>query len=214
MRQGDEAGSSAGEAAAGAGTGWMPAVGRLHEVAGSALGPSWVAARERIAATHEGRVDGPYAVLARQPELAVRVAALEEYFRLASSLPGPERELVTLVTARQAGADFCWAVHEHAGARAEVVESIRSGAGAGLSDREALLIELATALAAEGGLSADLYARAVGELGEPGVVEIVTLVGHYRLVALLLNAFEVPAPASEAPVPEGQGGIGAASRTG
>ena len=43
------------------------------------------------------------------------------------------------------------------------------------------------------------YANAVQRFGEAGVFELIALVGYYSLVSLLLNGFEVPLPAGEAP---------------
>ena len=52
------------------------------------------------------------------------------------------------------------------------------------------------------GISDTTYARARAAFGEPGVIELVSVVGYYCLVclvALVLNAFEVPV---EAGVPD------------
>jgi hypothetical protein len=38
------------------------------------------------------------------------------------------------------------------------------------------------------------YAEAVAELGEPQLIELVALAGHYSLIGLTLGAFEVPQP--------------------
>jgi hypothetical protein len=37
-----------------------------------------------------------------------------------------------------------------------------------------------------------LYARALADLGERQLVEVVALTGHYSLIGLLLNGFAVP----------------------
>ena len=39
------------------------------------------------------------------------------------------------------------------------------------------------------------YRTAVDLLGENGVIELVTIIGYYCLVSVVLNAFEVPLPA-------------------
>jgi 4-carboxymuconolactone decarboxylase len=41
----------------------------------------------------------------------------------------------------------------------------------------------------------DLYRTASAELGVRPLVELVALIGYYTMVALTLNAFEIPAPA-------------------
>jgi hypothetical protein len=48
-------------------------------------------------------------------------------------------------------------------------------------------------------LSADLFARGKAELGDKQMVELVTLVGHYISVGLIITAFDVPTPADASP---------------
>jgi 4-carboxymuconolactone decarboxylase len=52
-------------------------------------------------------------VLLQAPQLADRVRALKDYFRFDGELPGPDRELVILVTAREIEARYAWARHQH-----------------------------------------------------------------------------------------------------
>ena len=41
------------------------------------------------------------------------------------------------------------------------------------------------------------YAETVALLSEPGVVELVMLLGYYTLIAMTLNVFQVPLPAGQ-----------------
>jgi 4-carboxymuconolactone decarboxylase len=153
---------------------------------------------DRIAAVRSG-VRGPYGVLMHVPKLADRVRALEDYFRFDAELPGPDRELVILVAAREMEARYAWARHEHRGheegTRQEAIEAVRTNASIqALTAREQLLIEVTRALLRSRRLPEDLYARAVAELGERQLIELVALAGHYSLIGLTLGAFEVPQP--------------------
>src|SRR5947208_7900335 len=84
---------------------------------------------DRIAAVRSG-VRGPFGVLMHVPKLADRVAALEDFFRFDGALPGADRELVVMATAREMGARYAWARHAHRGreegTRPEALETVRS----------------------------------------------------------------------------------------
>ena len=56
------------------------------------------------------------------------------------------------------------------------------------------MVAVATELVTAGRLAEATFARAEAALGRQGLVELVGLVGYYTLVAMTLNAFEVPAP--------------------
>jgi 4-carboxymuconolactone decarboxylase len=156
------------------------------------------AVHDRIARSR-GALRGPYGVLLHHPALADRVAALGEQIRFRSGLPGPERELAILTAGREVDAPYEWAAHEpiarREGTRPEAIAVVRDGRPtAGLTAREALLVETVRALVRTRGLTAEEFARAQAELGPRGLVELVTLVGYYGMIGLLLNAFDVDLP--------------------
>ncbi|MBV8716169.1 MAG: carboxymuconolactone decarboxylase family protein [Chloroflexi bacterium] len=163
-----------------------------------ALSSEDLAVWDRIAAVRGG-VRGPFGVLMHVPQLADRVRGLEDYFRFDGELPGADRELVILVTAREMEARYAWARHEHRaheeGTRAAAVEAVRTnGALDGLTKRERLLVEITRALLRTRRLTEEQYAEATAELGSRQLIELVGLAGHYSLVGLTLGAFDVPAP--------------------
>jgi 4-carboxymuconolactone decarboxylase len=59
------------------------------------------------------------------------------------------------------------------------------------------MYEAARALAADGDLTAPMYAEATASLGRGAVVELVTLVGYYTALALQLRVFRVGVPEGE-----------------
>jgi 4-carboxymuconolactone decarboxylase len=153
---------------------------------------------DRIAAVRSG-VRGPYGVLMHVPKLADRVRGLEDYFRFDGELPGADRELVILVAAREMQARYAWARHEHRGleegTRPEAMNAVRSnGSLDALTPRERLLIEVTRTLLRSRRLPDDLYARAIKELGERQLIELVALAGHYSLIGLTVGVFEVAQP--------------------
>ena len=57
---------------------------------------------------------------------------------------------------------------------------------------ETALYDFCTALHQDGRVSDDVYAAAVAEFGEHGVVDMVGLSGYYTLIAMVLNTARVP----------------------
>ncbi len=173
-------------------------MGRLPETTRDALPPEGQVVWDRIAAVRVG-VRGPYSILIHVPDLADRVRALEDYFRFESTLSAADRELVTLVVGHEMGAQFGWAIHVpaalKAGLSAEAIEALRmDGPLASLSPRELLLVEIARTLLRTRTLPDALFARGLAVLGERTLVEVVILAGHYSMIGLILNGFNVPPP--------------------
>jgi 4-carboxymuconolactone decarboxylase len=171
---------------------------RLPVINREALATDDQAVWDRIAAVRTG-VRGPFGVLMHVPALADRVAALEDYFRFNAALPAVDRELVIMATAREMNARYPWARHEargrEVGTRTEAIEAVRlNGPLEQLTTRERLLIEIVRTLLRTHALPDALYTRALAELGRQQLIEAVTLVGHYGLIGLTVNAFDVAPP--------------------
>ena len=171
---------------------------RLPVIDREALTPEDQAVWDRIAAVRTG-VRGPFGVLMHVPALAGRVAALEDYFRFDAALPPIDRELVIMATAREMGARYPWARHEargrEVGTRTEAIEAVRAdGKLEQLTAHERLLVEIVRSLLRTHTLSDALYTQALAELGRRQLIETVALIGHYSLIGLTVNAFDVAPP--------------------
>jgi 4-carboxymuconolactone decarboxylase len=171
---------------------------RLPTINRDALAPEDQAVWDRIAAVRTG-VRGPFGVLMHVPALAGRVAALEDYFRFDAALPPVDRELVIMATAREMNARYPWARHEargrEVGTRTEAIEAVRlNGTLEQLTLRERLLVEIVRTLLRTHALPEALYTQGLAELGRQQLVETVALVGHYSLIGLTVNAFDVAPP--------------------
>jgi 4-carboxymuconolactone decarboxylase len=171
---------------------------RLPVIDREALTPEDQAVWDRIAAVRTG-VRGPFGVLMHVPALAGRVAALEDYFRFDAALPPIDRELVIMATAREMGARYPWARHEargrEVGTRTEAIEAVRAnGTLEQLTARERLLVEIVRSLLRTHSLPDALYTQALAELGRRQLIETVALIGHYSLIGLTVNAFDVASP--------------------
>ena len=65
------------------------------------------------------------------------------------------------------------------------------------------LAAVAAVLVAGRQLPESTYQRAVGAFGDQQVAELVFLIGGYRLVSVLLNAYDVSVPGREEGLPRG-----------
>jgi 4-carboxymuconolactone decarboxylase len=147
-----------------------------------------------------GTVTGPFQVLMRVPKLAEIVRTLANFLRDSTSLTAADRELAILSTARAFQAGFVCAMHEptalRVGVRPAAIEASREEANAAsLEPREQIVLEVARSLSRSHRLDDSLYARARNEFGEPGLVELVTLIGFYGSIGIVLGAFGVEPPA-------------------
>ncbi|NRF68964.1 carboxymuconolactone decarboxylase family protein [Aquincola sp. S2] len=153
-------------------------------------------------------VYGPFVPLLRTPVLLDRVAQLGEALRFGGRLDARVRELVICVAARAVGNQFEWVMHQPlaraAGIDAGALEAIRVGARAeGLMADEQAAVDFATELLQHDGVADASYARALAAFGEPGVVELATLIGYFVMVSWVMNVARTPSrpTADVAPLP-------------
>ena len=154
---------------------------------------------EDIAAGPRGGVRGPFKMLIYSPDLCTRVQKLGAYVRYDCSVPQRLRELAILITARHLDADYEWHAHVphalKAGLAASIVEAIRVGEAPAFSEpAEQAVYDFVSELHQTHRVGDATYAAALSELGRQGVVDLVGLLGHYSLIAMTLNVFEVPVP--------------------
>ena len=150
-------------------------------------------------------LEGPFIPLLRSPALMTRLQQTGAYLRFESPLPARLRELVILWVARHWDQPVEWAIHHPlalaAGLAPAVVQAIREGRRPGdLGPEEWLALDVCEALSAQRGLDDATYARAVAQLGEPGLIDLIALVGYYGLLAMVLNVARTPAPPCPAPL--------------
>ena len=152
----------------------------------------------------DGALKGPFNAMLLNPHVGDRVQRLGEALRFDTSLSRNVIEVATLVVGSHWRAQFEWWAHERlakqAGVSEAVIAAIKRGERPEFSnDDEAAAYEAASEMYRTQRLTDATYANAVQRFGEAGVFELIALVGYYSLVSLLLNGFEVPLPAGEAP---------------
>jgi 4-carboxymuconolactone decarboxylase len=156
---------------------------------------------DHIAAQHTGHVRGPWAVAMRIPELAEHSHALYERLCCDTKLGKRLFELMVLIVARHWSSQFEWHTHEkyarEFGITDAVIEAIFTGnVPVFEKEDEQLVYDVVTELSQSKTLSAATYARAQAFFGDDLLIELISAAGLYTMVAMLLNAFDVPVPAT------------------
>ena len=159
-------------------------------------------AQKQAAADHtaaRGQLTGPWQVLVRSPELMGRVRGLSDYVRFNSALPPRLSEFVILLTAREWSQAYEWNAHQplavKGGLNPEIAKAIADGRRPnGMAEDEEVLYDFATELLQNRSVSDATYARAMAKVGEKAILDTIGLMGHYSLIAMVLNTARTPVP--------------------
>jgi 4-carboxymuconolactone decarboxylase len=147
----------------------------------------------------DGGLAGPFNAFLLQPRLGNAVQALGSAVRYETALGDRAREIAILVVAVANDSAFEWQAHAAIGAHAGLTDSelaaVRAGEfGALPPGPEQVVARTGHALATGGDLDDESYELAVAALGEPGLFELLTLVGYYAMLAMQLRVFRVGPP--------------------
>ena len=168
------------------------------------MSPEQRAVHDKIVSGPRGRIQGPLRAALHNPELADKWQALGALLRYGTTLSPRLSELAILVTGRACNSPFEWYAHraeaEKAGIEQPVIEAILAGTEPpGLSADDAAIYHYAVELNRHNSVSDASYGAALARFGERIVVELTALIGYYTMVAMTLNAHEIPLPEGVAP---------------
>jgi 4-carboxymuconolactone decarboxylase len=183
-----------------------PPIDRMPPIARERMSDAQRAAADELIAGPRKGVKGPFIPLLRSPELMARLQKLGEFLRFQSSLPVRISEFATLLVARQWSQPFEWFTHVplalKAGTAPQTIDALREGRRpTSMNAQEALVYDFVTTLIAEHGVSDGIYRAVVDSLGEPGVLELIGLVGYFTLISMVLNVARTPADSVEGVLP-------------
>ena len=138
---------------------------------------------------------------------------------LHGALPRADAELVILRTAWNAGCAYEWEQHvelaARAGLRDEQIDAVRAGSTAELwTSHQRLLLEVVDQLHATRSVDTVTRAALETDLSPKQTVELCFLVGHYEMLAMLLNTRGVPPDRRTSPERRSDLGHWSASSTG
>ena len=114
-------------------------------------------------------------------------------------------QLMILVAARCANAQYAWHIHEpyalQHGIAPDIVEAIRERRTPNFSrEDERLVYDITLELNTTHTLSPGTFKRGMEMFDEQRMVELVSAVGFYAMVAMTLNAFDVTVPDGKTPL--------------
>jgi 4-carboxymuconolactone decarboxylase len=147
---------------------------------------------------------GPFNVLLRSPEMGDLVQQFGASMRFHSSLPRKLNEMAIIITARQWMAQYEWNAHRTAAAQAGLNEAIIKSIASGkrpesMDSDETAVYNFGTELLNTHQVSDAVFKTAKDKFGERGVVDLISVMGYYQLVSMLLNVDRYPLPAGVKP---------------
>ena len=149
-------------------------------------------------------ISGPFVPLLRSPEVMSRARAMGDYLRYKSSLPPRLSEFVILLTARRWTQQYEWNAHQplalQGGLRADIVKAIADGRRPdAMAEDEDAVYTLWDEVQRTQTASDATYARAVGKVGEQGVIDVLGITGYYTMLAMVMNTTRTPLPSGVTP---------------
>ncbi|MBM2806426.1 MAG: Cation/multidrug efflux pump [Deltaproteobacteria bacterium] len=152
-----------------------------------------------------GQVRGPFAVWLRNAELAEGALKLQDLFAARAKLERRLVQLMILAAARCANAQYAWHIHEpHAlqhGIAADIIDAIRERRTPDFTrEDERLVYDITVELNTTHTLSPGTFKRGMAMFDEQRMVELVSGIGFYSMVAMTLNAFDVTVPDGRKPL--------------
>ena len=174
----------------------MPRIPLLPE---AGLTPEQQEVYDKVFAGPRGAVVGPLRAALHSPQLADRWQALGEYLRYRTSLGRRFSELAIIITGRFWNSQVEWAIHSEvalrAGLGADIIEAIRCARPPSFRNpAEAAIYDYVTQLLQFGTVDGEIHKTVHALLGTVGVVELTALIGYYTMVAMTLNAHQLPVP--------------------
>ncbi len=146
-----------------------------------------------------GNLSGPWHAIIRSPGMLNPARSLSDYVRFNSSLTPRLSEFVIIITAREWSSPYEWNAHHRlamqAGLNPEIATAVADGRRPeGMTADEAAVYAFCIELHRNRSVSDVTYARALEQVGEQGVMDMIGLSGWYTLVSMVLNTARVPLP--------------------
>jgi 4-carboxymuconolactone decarboxylase len=149
----------------------------------------------------DGSLTGPFGPMLLAPAVGSALASLGEAIRYRSSLSSRTREIAILAVGALRRNGYEWYAHERVGRAIgmtdDEIETIKRGAVPDDGADERDVVAAARSIASGEGVPEDLYQRLVGSLGLNGTMELVTLVGYYTTLAMVMEVFDISVPDGE-----------------
>ena len=173
---------------------------RLNDITDEQMTAPQRALRDAIYSGPRGirkKLTGPFQIWLNAPELGLLAQAVGAHVRYKTTLSPRLSETVILVTAQLWKAQYEWYAHEpqalKGGVSQKTINDIKAGrAPKNAPKDERALYDFVKELYKTKRVSDRTYKRCHAFLGDQGMVELVGIAGYYSLIAMTLNAFEMP----------------------
>lgn len=160
---------------------------------------------DAIAGGPRGGLRGPYLALIHHPELADKLQALGEHLRYGAAISPANIEMVVLIVARHMNCQYEWFAHERIARNTTdladgIIKALQVDAvPAVMTDEQKTLYGFCKEVIAQGRPTDSTYDQAIRHFGREGVLDIISLVGYYSLIAMVLNTSQIPLPEGTVP---------------
>jgi hypothetical protein len=154
---------------------------------------------DQIVGDRPAPTTGPVPMSLYSPKIAQNFNELNGFLRYNGDLSPRHTEVAICVAAWEIEQQYEYSAHEPAalrfGAPQAVIDTIKfDREPVGLSPEETVIIKVGRQLMREHKLDSDLYAEAVKLFGRKGFVELVTVMGDYVMVGMVLTAIDQHLP--------------------
>jgi 4-carboxymuconolactone decarboxylase len=172
---------------------------RLPPLARADLNDDGKAIYDKIVGDGPAPKTGPVALSLYSPKIALAFNDLNGFLRYNGTLSPRHTEVAILVATWEIQQQYEYSAHEPAalrfGAPQAVIDTIKyNREPVGLSPEETLIIRLGRAIMRDHKVDSALYAQAEKTFGRTGVVELVTAMGDYVMVGMVMTAIDQHLP--------------------
>jgi len=174
---------------------------RLPQLTRADLNDEGKAIYDKIVGSGAVPTTGPVSMSLYSPKVALAFNELNGFLRYNGDLSERHTEVAICVAAWEIEQQYEYSAHEPAalrfGAPQEVIDTIKyDKEPVGLSPEETVIIKVGRQILREHKLDSALYAEAVKLFGRKGFVELVTVMGDYVMVGMVLTAIDQHLPAN------------------
>jgi 4-carboxymuconolactone decarboxylase len=147
---------------------------------------------------------GPYNAWLRNPALGKTAHDFSVQVRFHSSLPTKLNELAIMMAARFWNSQFVWIAHQRAGVNAGLSQATSDAIASGerpasMAADEEIVYNFASELLTNKQVSDATYKPVADKFGEKGVVDLISQMGYFQYVSMILNVDRYPLPAGVQP---------------
>jgi 4-carboxymuconolactone decarboxylase len=172
---------------------------RMPAIPDDKMTPAQKKAAAELAAGPRKEVKGPFVALMRSPDLMSRVQKVGEYIRFICPLDKRINEFAAIIAARHLNQQFEWWAHYRqaldAGLKRDIADAVGEGRRpTGMAKDEEVAYDVITEALRNNGVCDATYARGIAQFGEPGLIDLLAVVGYYGLLAIVMNVARTAVP--------------------